>query len=77
MTSTNNTLDSIRRGIGELGDDVPSEEVESMQGQDEKVEANIEEKSDEYRADVEEEVRKPKPAARPYTSTRARSMSTK
>ena len=52
------------------GDDVPSEEVESMQGQDEKAEADIEEKSI-YRAEVDEEVRKPKPAARPYTPTRA------
>ena len=71
MTSTNNTLDPIRPGIGEVGDDVPSENVESMQGQDEKAEAEIEEKSDEYRAEVEEEVRKPKPAARPCTPTRA------
>ena len=50
MTSTNNTLDPIRPGIGEVGDDVPSEDVGSMQGQDEKAEGYFEEKGDEYRA---------------------------
>ena len=40
-----------------------------MQGQEYKAEAEIDKK--EYGAEVEEEVRKPKPAARPYTTTRA------
>ena len=46
MTSNNNTLDFIRAGIGEMGDDVPSEGVGLMQGQENKTEADIEEKSD-------------------------------
>ena len=70
MTSNNNnTLDPMTPENCELGDDVPSEGVGSMQGQEDKAEAEIDEK--EYRAEVEEEVRKPKPAARPYTPTRA------
>ena len=54
-----------------MGDGVPSGDVASMQGQDEKAEAEIEETSDEYRAEAREEVRNPKPVARPYTPTRA------
>ena len=48
---------------------MPSEGVGSMQGQEDKLEAKRNE--DEHRAEVEEEVGKPKPAARPYTPTRA------
>ena len=46
---------------------MPSEGVGSMQGQEEKAEAEIDEN---YCAEVEDEVRKPKPATRPYTPTR-------
>ena len=68
MTSSHNILDPIRPETGEVGVDVPSEGVGSMQGQEDKAEAEIDE--DEHRAEVEE-VRKPKPAAKPYTPTRA------
>jgi len=60
-------LDPIRPGTGEVGNDVPSEGVGSMQGQEDKAEAEIEE---DYCAEVEDEVRKPKPATRPYTPTK-------
>ena len=67
MTNSQTTLDPIRPETGEVGDDVPSEGVGSMQGQEERAEADIDEN---YCAEVEDEVRKPKPATRPYTPTR-------
>ena len=68
MTNSQNTLDPIRPETGEVGNNVPSEGVGSMQGQEDRAEAEVDEN---YRAEVEEEVRKPKPATRPYTPTRA------
>ena len=68
MTNSQNTSDPIRQQTGEVGDDVPSEGVGAMQGQEETAEAEIDESN---RAEVEDEVRKPKPATRPYTPTRA------
>ena len=65
-------LDPIRPQHGELGDDIKSGDMASVQGQ-----AEIKEKSEGIedaeidRAEADEEVRKPKPAARPYTPTRA------
>ena len=69
MTNSHNTLDPIRPETGEVGNDVPTEGVGSMQGQEDRAEAKVDE--NEYRAEVEDEVRKPKPATRPYTPTRA------
>ncbi len=43
MTNSQTTLDPIRPGTGEVGNDVPSEGVGSMQGQEDKAEAEIEE----------------------------------
>ena len=69
MTNSHNILDPIRPEIGEAGNNVPSEGVGSMHGQEDRAEAEVDE--NEYRAEVEQVVRKPKPATRPYTPTRA------
>ena len=71
MTNTRCTLDRIRPQNGESGDDVQLEGAESGQGQVEVIE-NIEdiEDVDGDRAEADEDVRRPKPVARPYTPTR-------
>ena len=68
MTNSQHTLDPIKPETGEVGNDVPSENVGAMQGQEETAEAETDESN---RAEVEDEVRRPMPATRPYTPTRA------
>ena len=70
MTNLNDTLDPIRPDDGTVGDDMPSGDVEVVQAQEEIIgDDGIE--NAEKDAEVEEEMRRPKPAARPYTLTRA------
>ena len=67
----NNSSDLIRPDNGEVGNNAHSEDVGSLQGQVENAEVKDAAKDEECRAEAEEEVRIPKPAARPYTPTRA------
>ena len=70
MTNVNCTLDPIRPDNGTVGDNMPSVDVEVVQAQEEIIgDKSIEDA--EKDAEVDEEMRKPKPAARPYTPTRA------
>ena len=62
------TLEHIRPNNGDVRDDTQSGDVESAQGPEDIVE-NVEDAA-ENRAEAEEDVRKPKPASRPYTRTR-------
>ena len=70
IASTNNTLNPIRPDNGKVDDNVPPEDVESLHGQEEISEVENEVKADDDRAEVEEKVRIPKPAAKTYTLTR-------
>ena len=70
MTNVNHTLDPIRPDNGTVGDNMPSVDVEVVQAQEEII-GNDGTEDAEKDAEVEEEMRKPKPAARPYTPTRA------
>ena len=67
------TLNPIRPNNGEVGEPVLSEDVASVQEQEEIVEEITEGAggADEVRAEADEEVRKRKPAARRHTPTRA------
>ena len=69
MTNVNHTLDPIRPDNGTVGDNMPSVDVEVVQVQEEIIGEDGIENADKD-AEVEE-MRKPKPAARPYTPTRA------
>ena len=69
MTNVNHTLDPIRADNGTVGDNMPSVDVEVVQVQEEIIGDDGIENADKD-AEVEE-MRKPKPAARPYTPTRA------
>ena len=71
MTNARTTLDLIRPDNGRVGDDMPSGDVEAVQVQEEIGDTEGIEDADESRAEAEEEVRRPKLAARPYTPTRA------
>ena len=70
MTNLNDTLDPIRPDDGTVGDNMPSGDVEVVQAQEEIIgDEDIE--NVEKDAEVQEEMRRPKLAARPYTPTRA------
>ena len=69
MTNVNDTLDPIRPDNGTVGDNMPSVDVEVVQVKEEIIGDEGIENADKD-AEVEE-MRKPKPAARPYTPTRA------
>ena len=70
MTNVNDTLDPIRPDDGTVGDNMPSVDVEVVQAQEEII-GNDGIEDAEKDAEAEEEMRRPKPAARPYTPTRA------
>ena len=76
MTNVNDSLNPIRPNNGEVSDIVQEELAETVAGQAGGT-TDGDRKSDESRAEVDEEVRKPKPAVRPHTPTRLRSMSTR
>ena len=70
MTNQNDTLDLTRPDGGTVGDDMPSGDAEVVQALEEFIgDDGIEDV--ETGAEAEEERRRPKPAARPYTPTTA------
>ena len=70
MTNHNDTLDPMRPDDSTVGDNMPSGDVEVLQAQEEMIgREGIE--GAEISAEAEEETRRPKPSARPYTPTRA------
>ena len=71
MTNVCCTLDPIRPNIGEVRDDMLSGNVEAAQGQEVNVEIENVDGVGGNRVEADEVVRKPKPAPRPYTPTRA------
>ena len=68
MTSTGPILDPIIPSNCEVRDDMQSGDMAAVRGQEEIVEST--EDAAVNRAEADEEVRKPKPADRPYTPTR-------
>ena len=70
MTNLNDTLDHIGPDDGTVGGNMPSGYVEMVQAQEEIIGSKGIEDA-EISAEAEEEMRRPRPAARPYTLTRA------
>ena len=66
----NKSLYPIRPNDGMVGDSVQEEEMEAVDGQEVENIENGEDREVKDRAEVDE-VRKPSPAARPYTPTKA------
>ena len=64
MTHLNDVLDPIRLDDGTAGDDMPSGDVEVVQAQEEIIRDDGIEDA-ETGVEAEEEMRRPKPAARP------------
>ena len=70
MTNRNDSLDPIRPDDGTVGDDMPLGDVEVVQVQGGTI-GNEGIGNAETGAEAEEEMRRPKPATRPYNPTRA------
>ena len=71
VASKDASLNPIRPNHGQVGDDVQEEIADTVAGQASENIENDDKEREEDRAEVIEEVRKPKPAVRPYTPTKA------
>ena len=71
MTNRDASLNPIRPNLGEVDDDVQEELAEAVAGQASDIIDGDKDKDKESRAEVDQEVRKPRPAVRPHTPTKA------